>query len=184
VQQDLIVRSRGVGTIVASRQIKRPVALTSLHEDLEASGRRPSTRVLTMTELLPVAEVAAELGIEATEPVVHLERLRFAEGLPLAIMDNMIPLKVLAEPLQVDALEKEGLYQLLRAQGIRLHSAHEVIGARTATAREARLLKAKRDTTVLTMARTAGDAAGTIIEFGRHSYVASRYSFEINLWLK
>jgi DNA-binding GntR family transcriptional regulator len=115
---------------------------------------------------------------------VHLKRLRLAEGIPLAIMDNMIPVKVLAEPLEAEALEREGLYQLLRAQGIRLQSAHEVIAARTATAHEARLLEANRHATVLTMARTAKDAAGTVIEFGRHCYLASLYSFEIDLWLK
>ena len=184
VQKDLLVRRRGVGTVVANRRIKRPVALTSLHDDLTATGRKPSTKVLAMEEVPSEPEVARELGIEPGDPVLRLQRLRLADGLPLAIMDNTVPVKVLSSALLADDLERAGLYELLRAQGVRFHSAHETIAARTATAREARLFEASRNATVLTMARTAYDPAGTVIEFGQHSYLASRYSFEINLYLK
>jgi DNA-binding GntR family transcriptional regulator len=34
---------------------------------------------------------------------------------------------------------------------------------------------------MLTMTRTAWDAAGRAVEFGSHLYRASRYSFEISL---
>src|ERR1700752_649244 len=42
----LLVRKRGAGTLVANERIDRNVELTSLHDDLVASGRRPATRVL------------------------------------------------------------------------------------------------------------------------------------------
>ncbi len=184
VHKDLVVRRRGVGTMVATRRIKRPVALTSLYDDLERSGREPSTEVLTLEEMPANEELAGLLAIEREDPVLHLERVRSAEGVPLALMDNCVPLAVLGAPIDKAALEAHGLYHLLRGQGVRLQSAHEVIAARTATQREARLLQASRSTTVLTMVRTAADAAGTIVELGRHTYLASRYSFEINLWLK
>ncbi len=184
VQKDLVVRRRGVGTMVAERRIKRPVALTSLHDDLESAGRQPSTAVLSLEESAAGEELADLLGIARDEQVLRIERLRSAEGAPLALMENALPTRVLAAPIDKAALEAYGLYHLLRNQGVRLQSAHEVIAARTATPREARLLQASRTATVLTMMRTAADAAGTIIELGRHTYLASRYSFEIDLWLK
>ncbi len=184
VQKDLVVRRRGVGTIVAQRRIKRPVALTSLHDDLESAGRHPVTEVLSLEETAAGEELAGLLGIERDDRVLRVERLRSAEGAPLALMDNTIPTSVLAAPIDKAALEAHGLYELLRNQGVRLQSAHEVIAARTATQREARLLQANRNATVLTMARTAADAAGAVVELGRHTYLANRYSFEINLWLK
>jgi DNA-binding GntR family transcriptional regulator len=184
VQKDLVVRRRGVGTTVANRRINRPVALTSLYDDLVASGRKPSTKVLLIEERGAEPQVATKLGIDAGAPVVCLQRVRFAEGAPLALMINTIPVGVLAAPLGVEDLEAAGLYQVLRGQGIRFNTASETIGARTATNQEARLLAIPRSTTMLVMARTAWDPSGSAIEFGSHSYLASRYAFEISLSLK
>jgi DNA-binding GntR family transcriptional regulator len=116
--------------------------------------------------------------------VLRIERLRFAENLALALMGNTVPVKVLTAPLSAAELETRGLYEVLRAQGIRLHAAHQTIGAHTASAREAQLLGTDQGATMLTMDRTLWDPTGTVIELGRHSYLASRYSFEISLSLK
>ena len=56
-----------------------------------------------------------------------------------------------------------------------------MIGARRATAAEARLPQAPRTATVLTMTRTTFDAAGHLVEHGRHAYLADRYSFKMTL---
>ena len=93
-------------------------------------------------------------------------------------MHNYLPAGLLKGRPE-DALEKTGLYELLRSQGIQLHAGEQVIGARKATATEARLLQAPR--TVLTMTRTTFDAAGRPVEHGSHAYLADRYSFKMTL---
>src|SRR3712207_935265 len=45
VDKGLIMRSRGIGTIVAPKPLRRAVALTSLYDDLKAAGREPRTQV-------------------------------------------------------------------------------------------------------------------------------------------
>ena len=55
------------------------------------------------------------------------------------------------------ALAAEGLYQILRAAGVHLRLAEQTIGARRATATEAKLLAESRGAPLLTMARTAYD---------------------------
>lgn len=184
VQKDLVVRRRGVGTIVANRRINRPVALTSLFDDLAASGRKPSTRVIGFEEKAADAAVAGKLQIEVGAPVVWVQRVRFAEDQALALMCNTIPLAVLSEPLVVEDLEATGLYRVLRAQGVRFHTATQTIGARPATSKESSLLEIPRGSTMLIMSRTAWDPHGSAIEFGEHSYLASRYAFEIHLSLQ
>ena len=184
VQKGLVVRQRGVGTIIANRRISRPVALTSLYDDLWVAERHPTTKVLDLEERVADFDTAEKLGIHAGDRVLSLERLRLAEGRPLALMHNTIPLDVLAGPLTPAALESDGLYRLLRAQGVRFHTANQVVGARTATRQEASLLECSRSATVLVMFRTAWDPTGRTIEFGSHSYLASRYSFQISLSLK
>ena len=70
---------------------------------------------------------------------------------------------------------------MLRGRGIHLHSATQVIGARTATAAETRLLANARVAALLTMQRTTFDDHGEVVEYGSHIYAASRYSFEMSL---
>src|SRR4028119_1427778 len=48
VDKGLLVRRRGIGTIVATRPIRRAVALTSLYDDLKEAGRGPWTRLLPL----------------------------------------------------------------------------------------------------------------------------------------
>ena len=155
VQKGLVVRRRGIGTIVAAGPIKRPMALTSLYDDLRSNGRKPSTEVLDIQEGFVEAEIAREMEIQTSEPVLRIERLRLADGQPIALMHNTLPLKVIGVPLTREQLLERGLYEVLRDQGIRLHFAHQTIGVRQATAREGRLLRLPRPSAVLTMVRIA-----------------------------
>jgi DNA-binding GntR family transcriptional regulator len=179
VDQGLVVRRRGLGTIVVPRRVRRPVALSSLHDDLAAGGRRPSTQVLSVHAEPATAHIAGVLALEEGSLVTAVERLRFAEGEPLALMHNHLPAGLV--PLTEQSLTDHGLYQLLRNHGITPQLADQTIGARQVTGGEARLLQLPRGATVLTMHRTTYDATGRPVEYGAHSYVADRYTFEISL---
>jgi GntR family transcriptional regulator len=137
-QQGLVVRRRGLGTVVVTPRIQRPLALSSLSDDLEAAQRSPTTAMLS-TELIDAdEELAALLGISAGTPVLSMERLRSADGTPLALMHNYVPERLLQG--REANLENSGLYEVLRGQGVLLHAAEQVIAARRGTARENRLL--------------------------------------------
>ena len=180
VQQGLVVRRRGLGTVVVAPRILRPVALTSLYDDLAAAERTPTTAVLSLEEIAADDEIAQVLSLAVGTPVVSIERLRLADDTPLALMHNYLPARLLQGRTEAD-LEQTGLYELLRSQGVQLHAADQVLAARRVTAHEARLLQAPRSATVLTMTRTAFDPAGLPIEHGRHAYLADRYSFKMSL---
>ncbi|MET0415906.1 MAG: GntR family transcriptional regulator [Actinoplanes sp.] len=179
VERGMLVRKRGVGTQVVHPKVRRPVELSSLYDDLVAGDRAPRTEVLDLREIEAPAEVAAALEVPLGTKVTWIERLRFAGGEPLALMHNAIPLGVL--PLTSEDLGANGLYELLRRAGHVPRIATQVIGARSATAAEARILDEKRGASLLTMVRTAWDTSGRALEYGSHLYRASRYSFELNL---
>ncbi len=180
VQQGLVIRRRGLGTVVVGPRILRPVALTSLYDDLATAKRHPATAVLNSGQIEADDKLAKILALAVGTPVLSIERLRSAGETPLAIMHNYLPAKLLQDKTAED-LEKGGLYELLRSLGIQLHAADQVIGARRATAQEARLLQAPRNATVLTVTRTTFDPAGVPVEYGRHAYLAERYSFKMSL---
>lgn len=174
VDQGLLVRRRGVGTTVV-QPFNRALALTSLHDDLVEAGKEPSTRVLGHHVGPGPAAATAALGLPAGAPVLTLRRLRLVGGEPLAIMTNHLPASA---GLEVDRLADAGLYALLRERGVSLRVAHQRVGARLATAGEARLLGERPRAALVTMERTAYDAAGVAVEHGDHVYRASLYRFE------
>lgn len=176
----LVVRQRGVGTVV-SRRIQRRLAISSLHDDLHAAGRDPVTTVLSAAEVHADEDVAAALDVTPGTAVLLLERLRAADGRPLAVMRNYLPPGLIQGGDLGLELAGASLYKMLRTRGVRVYSADDVISARRATAAEARLLQAPRGSTVLTMRRVAVDRSGRVIEFGVHTYLAERYSFRVAL---
>ncbi len=179
VSKGLLVRKRGVGTQVVHGRVRREVELTSLYDDLAASGQRPATKVLLNMIAPAPPEIAQEIGVSAGDPVLHLQRLRLADGVPLAILRNWLPENLL-KPADED-LEENGLYRLIRAGGTHLRIARQRIGARGANAEEAKLLDEPKGAPLLTMQRTAYDDQGRVVEYGDHVYRAETYSFEVTL---
>src|SRR6266496_1562490 len=107
VGKGLVVRKRGYGTEVANTPVHRRVELTSLYDDLDAAGQRPTTDVLKFDPDRVNAAAASALGADASTPLVYVERLRFADGRPLALMHNWLPpaySDLSAEQLRADGL--------------------------------------------------------------------------------
>lgn len=178
VDKRQLTRKRGVGTHVAPVTIHRPITLTSLHDDLSKIGKSPTTVVLEH-EVVPAShEVAAALGVAEGTEVVRLRRLRLAAEEPLAIMTNFLSMAI--APTR-DELEVDGLYECLRGRGVTPRIAHQRIGARAATAAEARMLHEPPRAALLIMERTSFDESGVAVEFGQHIYRASRYTFDTTL---
>nr|WTA00701.1 GntR family transcriptional regulator [Streptomyces sp. NBC_00857] len=182
VDKGLLVRRRGVGTQVVHSQVKRPLELSSLFDDLEAAGQRPATQVLRNTVIPATAEVAAALAVTEGAEVVLIERLRYAHDEPMAFLRNHLPAGLFE--CDTAGLEATGLYRMMRSAGITLHSARQTVGARTATDEEAERLAEPAGAPLLTMERTTFDDTGRAVEFGSHTYRASRYSFEFQLLVR
>jgi DNA-binding GntR family transcriptional regulator len=180
VDDGLLVRRRGVGTQVVNDQVRRPFSLSSLYDDLLAAGRSPTTEVIGLDTLAAPEDVALALGLSADAPVAHLTRLRSANGRPLAIVHNWLLCDV-AEQLTADVLAERGLYELLREQGIRPHSAQQRLGAKAAAPGEADLLRLEVGAPLVTMHRVMQDDTGRAIEVADTVYDAAHYSVEMSV---
>lgn len=182
VDKGLMVRRRGVGTQVVHNQVRRPLELSSLFDDLDAAGLRPTTRVLRNTVEPAGAESARALGIPEGVDVRYVERLRYAHGEPIALLRTHLPAGLLE--LDTERLEATGLYRLMRGSGLTLHSARQAVGARPAAGPEAELLAEPAGAALLTMVRTTFDDTGRVVEYGSHLYRASRHTFEFQLLVR
>ncbi|MFE4954705.1 GntR family transcriptional regulator [Streptomyces sp. NPDC056653] len=182
VDKGLMVRRRGVGTQVVHSQVRRPLELSSLYDDLEAAGQRPATRVLGNRIEPATARIAAALGVPEGTDVHLVERLRSAHDEPMALLRNHVPAGLV--DLGTERLEATGLYRIMRAAGITLHSARQSVGARLATDEEAAQLAESEGAPLLTMERTTYDDTGRAVEFASHVYRASRYAFDFQLLVR
>jgi GntR family transcriptional regulator len=182
VDKGLLVRRRGVGTQVVHSQVRRPLELSSLYDDLEAAGQGPTTQVVRNEAVPASCDVAAALGVPEGSDVTVLERLRRTHGQPVALLRNYLPASL--PDLDDTRLESTGLYRMMRSAGITLHSARQTVGARAATAQEAARLDEREGAALLTMQRTAYDDTGRPVEYGTHLYRASRYTFDFQLLVR
>jgi len=179
VDKGLLVRRRGIGTQVVNGAVTRNVELTSLYEDLARTGRTPTTELL-VHEVIPASEAIAEhLVVAPGSSVLHIQRLRGAGDVPIAVLENYLPADF--ADLTANDLAEWGLYTLLRGRGVAIRVARQRIGAREATVEEAHALGLERHGAVLTMERTAFDAGGRAVEWGRHVYRPDMYAFEVTL---
>ena len=149
--------------------------LTSLYDDLQASGQRPRTSVLDWTVETAPPAVAAALGLPSNSEVAHFRRLRMSQDEPLAIMTNWVPVDLAPS---AEELRTTGFYDYLRSRDVVVAVGHQRFSARLALPDEARLLNEPPGAALLTMQRTACDESNRVIEFGQHVYRASIYAYE------
>ena len=125
--------TRGRGTRVAELDVEQPLGtLYSLFRSVEDRGMTQTSTVLRLATTTD-HRAAQELHQTGDTPLVVLERLRHADGQPLAHDTVYLPHAVAAPLLQAD-FTHAGLYdELARRCGIRLTSGQERITAAPAT---------------------------------------------------
>ncbi|PTW90594.1 GntR family transcriptional regulator [Microbacteriaceae bacterium MWH-Ta3] len=179
VDKGLLVRRRGIGTQVVHGRVTRGVELTSLYEDLQQSGQKPSTRILSVEVVKATELLADRLAVPEGAAVLHVKRVRLADNVPVSVLENWLPTEF--TDITARELETAGLYEILRARGVTIRVAKQRIAARTATTDDSLLLDIDKHSALITMERTAFDSSGKAIEFGSHCYRPDLYSFEVTL---
>ncbi|MEC0231383.1 MULTISPECIES: GntR family transcriptional regulator [Paenibacillus] len=108
-----IYQIQGKGTFVSLPKIEQSVApYRSFKEHLKGRGQQIETKVVELTVVSADKRLAKKLQISEQDAVFRLERIRYADGLPLLFSITYIPWKV------TPGLTKEecsgSLYELIR----------------------------------------------------------------------
>ncbi|TPQ21475.1 GntR family transcriptional regulator [Streptomyces sporangiiformans] len=183
--QGLLVRRRGIGTLVAHGRAPHTMDAAAVHEDLREAGRAPEAEVLRCGAEPASPEVAAALAITEGTEVTVLERLQYADGLRIGHLRNHLPRDLLLPDAlgpYDGRLGAVGLHGLMRAAGVVAYSAQHAIGARIATAEECELLDMTEGFALLTLTRTTFDQGGRAVEYGTHCFPPARRGFEFHLF--
>jgi len=148
VAEGLLTRRQGAGTFVAARVEKNFSKLTSFSEDMAARGRKASSSWLSRSEGTVTPEEALTLGLSPGTGVYRFNRIRYADGLPMALEYSTVPAACLPSLDSVEA----SLYRALSDNGHRPNRALQRLRAVLFDTEQAQLLG------------TADSAAGLLIE--------------------
>ena len=130
-EEGIIVRQRGRGTFLASEPLKRSINhMYNFTENMRDSGAVPSSVVLEQVVETAAPEVAEQLRLPLSHPIVFtIKRLRCADGTPLIVETSHIPYYLCRSIERID-FTQASLYQVLQTQyALSLYHAVETIEA-------------------------------------------------------
>lgn len=178
-EEGLVAREPGRGSFVAEAPAhRRANRLMTFSQEMLRRGLSPSSRVLVLVIRPSTADEAARLGLDPTEPIVHLRRLRCADQAPVAI-ESTVLLGACAGAVMTADLEGGSLHEALARGGYVLRRGTGTIAAAAATAEDARLLGIRTGDPLLVERRVIVDSHGRRIEATESRYPADRYALEV-----
>jgi GntR family transcriptional regulator len=179
VADGLLQRIHGKGTFVSRPRLESRLHLASFSQDMRRRGLVPSTRLLGVELELPAADVAASLQLATGAQVWRLDRVRLADGQPIAHEHGWYP-----EPL-LPGLSKHdlggSLYELFRDRyGLAIDAAEQTLWGEAADPTYAELLDAPLHTPLLVFRRVS-TSAGKPLEHVVSRYRGDRYQLHMSL---
>jgi GntR family transcriptional regulator len=181
-EDGLVVSGVGRGSFVSPAPAvgEPPNELMSFSEMARAQGFSPSARLLSAESVPATIEEAEEFGIVPGAKVFVLRRLRFLDGVAIAIDVSRVPLSLAPELEEID-FATGSLYRTLDAAGVAPASAEYVVGAVPTTAEDAPLLELPEGAPVLEVSTRTFDARDRLVELGTILYRGDRYRFRSQL---
>jgi GntR family transcriptional regulator len=184
--QELVVEGRleriqGKGTFVAQPKVSQALQLTSYTEDMRAQGLEPTSRLLEIGYVAADERLAGLLDIKPGGRVLRIERLRLANGDPMAIETAHLSAKRFPA-LRRNLVKYSSLYAALgEVYGVHVAEAEETIETSLATPREAAQLGTDVGLPMLLLSRHSYDPEGNPVEWVRSVYRGDRYKFTTRL---
>jgi GntR family transcriptional regulator len=178
-QEGVTYRLHGRGTFVAEPRVAQAVALSSFTEDIRARGMVPSSRVRSQEVVEASALLARQLELPADSPVVRIDRVRYADGEPMAVEQAYLPATRFDDIADAD-WSSSSLFELLAVRyGVRLRDADQRVVAVAIEGDDARVLDVEEGDPGLSFATLARDVDGRPAYFAVSLFRGDRYEIEL-----
>lgn len=171
----LVQVEQGRGTFVRESVVDYRIGKrTRFRENLRGQRRRPAGDVLDVRELEATREIASALRIRPGTKVVHLVRLGYADGRPIALASHYFPGRRFASMLETFR-RQSSITAALREAGVVDYTRESTrVVARLPSAAEQRHLGIGRSRPVLVTESVNVDADGKTIEYGVTCFAGDR----------
>ncbi len=173
-----VYRLHGRGTFVAEPRVAQDVLFSSFTEDMRARGLEPGSVVIAQEVVEATSFLVGVLEIAPGAPVVHVERLRTADGRPMALERAHLPAGRFPGVAEAD-FAAASLFDVLAGYGVWLREARQRVLAVTLSGEEAELLGVKAGQAGLLFRTLARDARGTPAYFASSLFRGDRYEIDL-----
>lgn len=182
IARGLIEIRRGKGTFVTQPRLTQPLTeLSGFVEDMRAHGRHPSARLLGRQVETASEAVAGKLALKPGTPVVHIQRVRIADGTPLSFDETWLP-KDIGEKIIENDLEAEPIFTLLEEKyGVALIEAEYRLEAIAADAAVARALEVDTGSPIFLIERTSYSDENRPVDYEKLYYRGDQIQFVTRL---
>ncbi|WP_134500058.1 GntR family transcriptional regulator [Microvirga pakistanensis] len=179
VKKGVLVQRWGSGTFIAPQmRLEQPLSrLSSFTDDMSARGLQSSAILLSRSTGQASTDELMALGLSPGETVSRVNRLRMANGIPMAIEHAVLPSRFLPDP----SLVKQSLYAVLHEQGCMPVRALQRLHAVLLNEEQASLLHVAPQSPALYIERRSFTAAGEVVEFTSSYYRGDAYDFVAEL---
>lgn len=171
-------RGRGGGAVVASPRVECDLSgLPGFSHQVRESNLAAGSEVLMAEQAHANGEAAKALGLSVGSPVFRIERIRLANGAPVAVERSVFPAGLCAGMLErpVDG----SLYELLAELGVEPHAAREKLRSVLASPEDAALLEIAVGDPLTRVERLSSTSSGAPIEFSIDVFRADRVEFVV-----
>jgi GntR family transcriptional regulator len=182
ISRGLIEIRRGKGTFVSQPRLAQELTeLSGFVEDMRVHGRHPTARLLGKQIESASDAVARKLSLEAGASVVHIQRIRIADGTPLSFDETWLP-KDIGEKILENDLEVEPIFSLLEQKyDMPLKDAEYRLEAVAADKVVARALEIKVGSPIFLIERTSYSEQGRPVDYEKLHYRGDQIQFVTHL---
>ncbi|WP_153100920.1 GntR family transcriptional regulator [Paraburkholderia hayleyella] len=177
VEQGLIRRTQGAGSFITPRYEDPLSRLSSFSQMLQRRGFTPASRWLSREVRPANRDEVIQLGLSPGAPVIHLRRLRLANGTVMAVENSTFPAALIPDPLAIG----DSLYSYLDQRSLSIVRALQHFRAANASPEIARQMSIAPNDALLLITRVGYTAEPRAIEltdtYCRNDY----YDFVIEL---
>lgn len=176
VEEGILERRVGSGTYVAGRRVQEKMrGTTSFTEIVTSQGKMPSSKLISYQRQKASQTQANKLGLTTRDYVIQMERIRYADNIPLVYEETIIPEKLIKNFNQTDITEH--FFQTLSNHGHEIGKSSQMIYAQNASEKVANFLDIKPGHAVLALTQLSYLKSGHPFEFVRSQYVGDRFEF-------
>ncbi|VEU79793.1 GntR family transcriptional regulator [Haploplasma axanthum] len=177
VNDGYLYKHKGKGTFVSKRKIEKNIhGVRSFTEEMKAMGRVVKNEVIKFDEIEPTNEIREKLFLNENEKVIHIERVRYGDDIPVLHEELYIPHDIFKD-LTIEDMS-ESFYQYVEGtKGYKISHCVQSIEARTPDKNISNALKISKNDPVLNIVRHTFLGNGRPFEYVISTYRSDQYRF-------
>lgn len=176
-REGLVVRKAGRGTFARQPlMVLRMQQWHSLGVEIARRGFRSTKLTLCVEKLDASAEIAHRASEFAERDVLHIQQVRYADGVPIVVFDHYFPFELCGFLAEMPLDEPDfSIQRALAEHGIDLARAKGEISAAVASDLEAKYLEVEPGTPLVEIATKTYGADERVVEYSKAIVCTDRY---------